>query len=169
MMIRIVSKGCPGKYFDEDLRCSELRLEVGVKKEGRYNHACKLTGLANQAVSRNLQRHDAVEEFMLINDSCTVAREVPVWYWDKRLGGVAGHIDLVQVRFGNIWILDYKPGAGAIARRSKLEREVITQLYLYALALSFRTGIPLSEFRCAWFDECVYYCFDPSKVKKTKA
>ncbi|HMA83261.1 MAG TPA: hypothetical protein VKP59_03435, partial [Candidatus Thermoplasmatota archaeon] len=42
----------------------------------------------------------------------TVAVEVPVWYWEKRVGdGVTGHIDLLQIRNDMVYILDYKPKA----------------------------------------------------------
>jgi len=37
---------------------------------------------------------------------------VPVWYWDKDKNiGVCGHIDILQVKYGKAWILDYKPNA----------------------------------------------------------
>jgi transposase-like protein len=154
-----IERGCPTKYFEEDDRCSQLKLRVNVRQRGTENYACKLAKFALAGVRDNRERHDAVERFMLINDSCTVACEVPVWYWDKKLNiGVCGHIDILQFRFGNIWILDYKPGAAR-------EKKAKTQLYLYALALSFRTRIPLREFRCAWFDDNVYYEFNPVEVK----
>ncbi|MBI2676675.1 MAG: PD-(D/E)XK nuclease family protein [Candidatus Yanofskybacteria bacterium] len=58
---------------------------------------------------------------------------------------LTGHIDLLQVRNGQIHILDYKPNA---AKEKPLE-----QLTWYALALSRLTGLRLFEFKCAWFDE----------------
>ena len=74
--------------------------------------------------------------------------------------GVSGHIDILQIRQGRIYILDFKPNAA-----QENEQRVVSQLYLYALGLSFRTGIPLRMFRCAWFDEKVYYEFDPAEAK----
>ena len=73
--------------------------------------------------------------------------------------GVSGHIDILQIRQGKIFILDLKPGAF-----KENEEKVTSQLYLYALGLSFRTKIPLSMFRCAWFDENDYYEFSPANA-----
>ena len=76
---------------------------------------------------------------------------------------LTGHIDLLQVRNGQIHILDYKPNA-------EKERP-IEQLTLYAMALSRLTGLRLYEFKCAWFDEKDYFEFYPlhilHKPKKT--
>ena len=48
---------------------------------------------------------------------------------------------------GAIHILDYKPDATT--------GKPFAQLTVYALALSHLTGIPLFDFKCAWFDERV--------------
>ena len=79
--------------------------------------------------------------------------------------GICGHIDVLQVRQGKIFILDYKPEAN-----KEKENKVASQLYLYASGLSFRTRMPLEMFRCAWFDEHMYYEFNPmqSNIKKLK-
>ena len=117
--------------------------------------------MALKAIKDNRRRHEGVEEFMLINDKATIACEIPIWLWEKNMDiGVSGHIDLLQIRQGRIYILDFKPNAA-----QENEQKVVSQLYLYALGLSFRTGIPLRMFRCAWFDEKIYYEFDPAKVK----
>lgn len=71
---------------------------------------------------------------------------------------LTGHIDLLQVRNGQIHILDYKPNA---AKEKPLE-----QLTWYALALSRLTGLRLFEFKCAWFDEKDYFEFFPLHVVK---
>ena len=90
---------------------------------------------------------------MLANDSVTVGVEVPIlmtdedlFHYQKILGfkvslelkedeAVTGHIDIVQIRNGSIHLLDYKPSA----RKEK----PISQLTLYALALSRLTGLRL--------------------------
>jgi transposase-like protein len=164
--LKDLHKRCPSDVFEEGERCSQVRLDVSMKKEGFYNQACRLAGLALTACKKKTQRHSIVERFMLINDSSTIACEVPVWFWDKCLGsGVSGHIDIVQMRNSRLYVLDYKPGAA-----KENEAKVASQLYLYALGLSFRTGIPLELMRCAWFDEHEYYEFNPieAKVKVTK-
>jgi len=97
---------------------------------------------------------------MLINDSSTVVCEVPVWFWEKNLNaGICGHIDILQVRNGLIYILDFKSDA-----EKEDVQKVASQLFFYASGLSFRTGIPLNNFRCAWFDDKAYFEFEPSKA-----
>jgi ATP-dependent exoDNAse (exonuclease V) beta subunit len=109
---------------------------------------------------------------MLATDSVTVAIEVPVFltpeditHMQQELGfaiplspetTLTGHIDLVQIRNGRIHILDYKPNA--------VHDKPITQLMVYALALSRRTGLRLYDFVCAWFDERHYFEFYPLHV-----
>ncbi len=159
--IRGFEFGCPTKFFEEDDRCSQLRIDVHVKKEGMFNLACKLAGFALKSCGNNSERHSIVQKFMLINDSSTIACEVPVWFWEKNLDlGICGHIDLIQMRNNSIYVLDFKPDA-----MRENEHKVASQLYLYASGLSFRTGIPLGNFRCAWFDDKVYYEFGPKEAK----
>jgi len=93
---------------------------------------------------------------MLINDNETVAAELPVFFYDKMLGNINGHIDLVQVKNNLVYLLDYKPDA------EKADKgHAVTQLTLYAAALSFRARIPLKSMRCAFFDENSYFEFEP--------
>ncbi len=148
--------GCPDKFFTGS-RCSQTRIDVKIAKEGKYNNACRLADLALRACNRNKDRHATVENFMLVNDSSTVACEVPVWLWEKNLNtGISGHVDILQVRNGHIYILDFKPDAAF-----ENEQKVASQLFLYASGLSFRSKIPLVNFMCAWFDEKGYYEFNP--------
>src|SRR3989338_1117458 len=118
----------------------------------------------------NKQRHNAIQDFMLINDSTTIAVEVPVYltnwdagYYRNQKGfifplnnyttPITGHIDILQVRNGLLHILDYKPDANKI--------NPIEQLTIYALALSRKLNLPLYYFKCAWFDENNYFEFFP--------
>lgn len=127
--LRNMENRCPSDIFKENERCSQIKLkDVKIKKQKRYNQACKLAGLALKACDKNIERHNRVEAFMLVNDSSTVACEVPVWFWDKKLDlGVCGHIDLLQIRQGKIYVLDFKPNAF-----KEKENKVASQLYLYA-------------------------------------
>jgi len=153
--------GCPEQVFENGERCSQLNLDVKIKKTGWKNQACKMANLAIQGVSDNSKRHDEVESFMLINDKATIACEIPIWLWEKKLNiGVSGHIDILQIRLGRVYILDFKPNA-----EKEYEKKVMSQLYLYAKGLAFRTRVPLKYFRCAWFDEKNYFEFDPSQIK----
>ena len=69
---------------------------------------------------------------------------------------ITGHIDMLQIRNGQIHLLDYKPNANKV--------QPIEQLTLYAMALSRLTGLRLFEFKCAWFDEEDYFEFYPLHV-----
>jgi len=69
---------------------------------------------------------------------------------------LTGHIDLIQIRNGSIYIMDFKPSAE--------KTKPIEQLTIYALALSRLTGIRLYHFKCAWFDDKNYYEFFPLHV-----
>jgi hypothetical protein len=148
-------KGCPDVFFEVGKRCSKPMFNVKIELKKQVNLACKMAGFAVNAAEKNLDRHKIVERFMLINDTATIACEVPVWYWDKKIdSGVTGHIDMIQVRNNLVYIVDYKPNAGK-------DKKAASQLYHYALALSFRTKTPLRKIRCAWFDEESYYEYAP--------
>jgi len=154
-------RGCPDVFFEVGERCSKPNFEVGVKSKKKTNLACRMAGFAIQAARNNYERHKMVERFMLINDKATVACELPVWYWEKSIdSGITGHIDILQVRNNYVYILDYKPGASK-------DKTAPWQLYHYALALSFRTKMPLEDIRCAWFDKDVYFEYDPAKADAT--
>ena len=162
--IKSFEKGCPNEVFEGGLRCSQICLNVDIKKSCKKNQACQLCRLALLSAKDNKKRHSILEEFMLINDNATVACEVPVWFWDKKRDiGISGHIDLLQIRSGKIYVMDFKPG-----KKNENEQKVASQLYLYARALNYRTRIPLKNFICAWFDENGYYEFSPSEIKTKK-
>lgn len=158
----------------------------GMIVRSKSNFANKLAAFALQGVKQNKDRHAAVQKFMLANDTVTVATEVPVYlkrddlihmqtklgfemYKKQGRGDIAkiedaddlphlitGHIDLVQIRNGQIHILDYKPNAA--------KEKPIEQLTLYAMALSRLTGLRMYCFKCAWFDEKDYFEFFPLHV-----
>ena len=146
----------------------------GVHIEPKDNTAKKIAAFVLQSVATNKLRHEALQEFMLLNDSVTVAVEVPIVltaqdirHYQEKLGFaipfslpargvITGHIDFVQIRNGMIHILDYKPGA-------KTDKP-IEQLTIYALALSRLTGLRLFHFKCAWFDGEHFYEFYPLHV-----
>ena len=112
----------------------------------------------------------------MTNDSTTIAAEVPIYlthddllYFSSRNFNldpkdfktpITGHIDILQIRNGLIHILDYKPEAE--------KEKPIHQLTIYALALASKTKLPLTLFKCAWFDENDYYEFFPLHVVKEK-
>jgi hypothetical protein len=114
-------------------------------------------------------RHENLQKFFLDHDGHTIACEVPVWAqaWEftdyPRLLGthepLTGHIDVVRREDdGLLGVWDYKPRAAA-------ERGAHIQVFLYALMLALRTGLPMSAFLCGYFDEKDAYVFRPSQVK----
>lgn len=205
-----VSTETPHQFFNSGERISDVRSMFSTADmvvTSKTNYANRLAEFALKGVSKNKDRHEGVQKFMIANDSVTVATEVPVYirredveYMQNALGfqiigedgitfrkhssrrggssadvvGVCdtdtdpkrfeipkiltGHIDLVQVRNGQIHLLDYKP-------KAKKEKP-IEQLTWYALALSRLTGLKLYEFKCAWFDETDYFEFYPLHVVK---
>ncbi len=189
--LELVTAECPHSIFKETEQRASTYKDIfnleQVKIIPRNNLAVKNTRLVMQTVANNKLRHQVLQEFMLINDSVTVATEVPVLmdeddirHYQNELGFevpanmtnrtngtnetgvITGHIDLLQIRNGAIHILDYKPSA-------KKERPV-DQLTLYALALARLTGLRLFHFKCGWFDEEDYFEFFPLHVvyKKKK-
>ena len=182
--LEMVPGECPHQYFLKGLRASEAPMTFSKKQmivRAKQNYATKICKFVLQSVEERKKRHDALQRFMFYNDSVTVATEVPVYlgkddleHLQTQLGFemyskkfeafasgqlprlITGHIDLLQIRNGQIHLLDYKP---------KAEKEnPIEQLTLYALALSRLTGLRLFEFKCAWFDETDYFEFYPLHV-----
>lgn len=165
-------------------RASQLKFShLKINTISKTNQSNQLAKLALNLANTNKQRHEAIQNFMLINDSTTIAVELPVYFtnWDagyyRNQNGfifplndyttpITGHIDILQIRNGLIHILDYKPDADKI--------QPIEQLTIYALALSRKLNLPLYCFKCAWFDESNYFEFFPlhavyqkQKVSKT--
>jgi len=214
---------CPHQYFSDGMRASETPITFSKTEmivRGKNNFANKMAKFVLQSVSVAKDRHDALQRFMLANDSVTVATEVPVYirredlaHMQTQLGFklyrkpitkrksnvetqfiasknnvasetnnvetpdsdvsktgmslqefniddlprlITGHIDFVQIRNGQIHILDYKPNAA--------KERPIEQLTIYALALSRLTGLKVFNFKCAWFDEKDYFEFYPLHV-----
>ncbi|WP_319526172.1 PD-(D/E)XK nuclease family protein [uncultured Desulfosarcina sp.] len=167
-----IKKDCPHDLFLSGERSSQTKAKIDlnqVQVNHIQNHATRLANLLLQAVGNNRLRHDALQQFMLINDSVSVAMEVPIYlkpsdirYFTEKLKfkipfkikeTLTGHIDLLQLRNGLIHILDYKPNAKG--------EKPFWQLTLYALALSRLTGLKIMDFKCAWFDENDYFEFFP--------
>ena len=158
---------CPNNLFRaETPRCSSFKIHIKPTRITKHNNAPRLAAFAQNLARSNTERHEKVEYFMLVNDSATISTELPIFLHPDELtkeqkevyeisiqDTLTGHIDIVQVRYNNIHVLDYKPDA-KIADQSAAE-----QVFLYALALSKRTKIPIEKFTCAYFDEDNYYQF----------
>ncbi|MFH1845949.1 MAG: PD-(D/E)XK nuclease family protein [Candidatus Omnitrophota bacterium] len=176
--LELVTVECPHQIFkDSGKRASDFKDVFNldqVRITRKENTAVKNARFILQAITNNKLRHEILQEFMLVNDSVTVACELPVLlaqediiHYQSRLNfdvpisleddeAVTGHIDIIQIRNGMVHILDYKPSA----RKEK----PIAQLTLYALALSRLTSLRLFHFKCAWFDKDDYFEFYPLHV-----
>jgi len=154
----------PESAFKAGPRCSQLRVDLKPQKTTKHNNAPRMAELALTLAKTNRERHQHVENFFLANDASTVAIEVPVYIKPEELTKqektdyglnlnepLSGHIDILQQRFEKIHILDYKPDA------RKTDKTSAEQLFLYALAFSKRTGIPLRKITCAYFDDKNYF------------
>ena len=166
---------CPHDLFRASERASQkaasfldTRHLMIVEKE---NAATRMAGLVIPTVGDNRLRHEALQRFMLANDSTTLAVEIPIWLTPVDIaaleaahgvvllpegsgaGNITGHIDFLQVRNGAVHILDYKPGARA--------DKPVAQLMIYALALTRLAGLRLFDIKCAWFDQDEYCEFFP--------
>jgi len=160
------------------MRSSKSRFEMlPFARIEKQNLANDLAALGLLLARKNKDRHPSVQDFMLANDSCTVACEVPVYLTAEEIGyykskgffvtlpqspkPVTGHIDIVQARNGFIHLLDYKPKAREI--------DPVNQLVVYALAFASRTRLPVKALKCAWFDEKDYFEFFPLQAVKAKS
>src|SRR5258706_2848221 len=110
------------------MRSSKSRFEIlPLSRSEKQNLANDLAALGLLLARKNKDRHLSVQDFMLANDSCTAACEVPVYLTAEEIGyykskgffvtlpqspkPITGHIDIVQARNGFIHLLDYKPKA----------------------------------------------------------
>jgi len=155
-------------FVSSEQRSSKFPAKLRPKLEHKENHATRTAALVLPTSLNNRKRHETLQRFMLINDSVTVAVEIPIYLTSADLAYyrhhgfaidfesevITGHIDFLQIRNGYLHILDYKPDA-------RKETHAHIQLTIYALALARRTGLPLKNFKCAWFDENDYFEFFP--------
>ena len=160
-------ENCPHDHFLSGPRSSSLKFDLDANLNKSDNSPLSL--LAKEALNWNNYKtaHSNVEVFMLNYDKNTLAVELPIWikpeeyhlfndlFIDEK-NPLSGHIDILQIVNDKIWILDYKP-------KAHLEKYAKTQVYMYALMLSKRTGIPLDNFMCCYFDDKISYVFSPTE------
>jgi transposase-like protein len=174
-LLKVYERKIPEHIFvleDEELekRASQLKAKLlPIEKIGKESVAKRLAELSLNLAKNNRERHEKVENFFLINDSVTIATEIPVYLtkddikYFKNKGfdfdfenyrtPITGHIDILQIRNGLIYILDYKPEAEKV--------NAVNQLTIYSLALASRTKLAVKYFKAAWFDDKNYFEFYP--------
>ena len=77
-----VSSETPHQYFAEGERMSEIKSKfdkADMIVRSKTNYANRLAAFALQSVPENRERHEILQRFLIANDSCTVATEVPVY------------------------------------------------------------------------------------------
>ena len=85
----LVTVECPHEYFQQGQRASEAPIffsKSDMIVRSKENYATKLAKFVLESVGENKERHDALQRFMLANDSVTVATEVPVYIRKEDLG-----------------------------------------------------------------------------------
>ena len=162
---------CPHDFFQEGPRSSRLQFTLPLEVKKIEGH--EICGLAREGIQMNHHRgnHMKVQSLLLERDAHTLAVEVPLWMQAAEFQGyetlfqsslpLTGHIDILRVENGKLWVWDYKPAAFD-------EKFAATQVYFYAYMLSKRSGIPLEEFRCGYFDEAAAFLFKPPQPEKMK-
>ena len=156
---------CPHDYFTCGPRSSHLTFDVKKEhQEVKFHETSQLALDALQNMERYKTAHSKVEVFMLEKDDKTIAVEVPIWLMPHELDQfselfdsedpLTGHIDILRIEEGKIWIWDFKPKADK-------EKHAHVQTLFYAIMLSKRTGIGLENFMCGYFDENTSYVFKP--------
>jgi len=147
-----------------------------LSRIARQNLANDLAAMGLLLARKTKDRHPSIQDFMLANDSCTIACEVPVYLTAEEIAyykskgfflplpelskPITGHIDIVQLRNGLIHLLDYKPKAREI--------DAVNQLVIYALAFASRARLPVKAFKCAWFDEKDFFEFFPLQAVRAR-
>lgn len=115
------------RYFASSKRCSQLDQVQDVEVFEKKDYLCAAAGLALSACSDLKERHALVQKHLLFNDVSTIATEVPLWAYDKKIGAISGHADILQIRDGKVFVVDYKPGAAL-----EPKKKVASQLFWYA-------------------------------------
>jgi hypothetical protein len=159
---------CPDEYFLSGPRGSSFDMEFTIKLESSIVHPLVRFARDGLRIRKLKSAHEDLEKYLLESDPETIACEVPIWlephelqqlaFVDSGEGTLTGHIDVLRFERGNkIAIWDYKPSA-------QNETKAHIQVYLYALMLSKRTGLPLEYFNCGYFDSTIAFFFNPAEI-----
>jgi hypothetical protein len=154
-------------------RTKKLNTKILSNKRKTKDIKHEVALLARMGLDSNYYQdaHSNVQMFMLSYDEKTIAIETPIWLLPEELEQykklfkeekpLTGHIDILRIENNKIWVWDFKPNAHR-------EKYATTQTFFYALMLSKRTGIPLNEFMCGYFDDKNTYIFNPSRNNTTR-
>ena len=155
-----VERSLQNKIFLKGPRASSTEIENGSNLDLREKDsiASDLASLGLSTKKEDESPHESIERFFIRNDSKTICSELPVFLEPDETDQIdidtplTGHIDLIQERFGNIYIMDYKTNLNNPMNH-------ISQLLLYREALHHRTSIPKENIVPVVFNEHSYYEF----------
>ncbi len=156
--INWIKRSLPTKIFLSGPRASQCNINQKITINQKETIAPDLTKYALATQQKNQSAHDVVEQFFLYNDSSTVCTELPVFLNPKETNlfdietPLTGHIDIIQIRNNNLYIMDYKPNL-------RHPEQHTSQLTAYKQALHHRTQIPEENIMTAVFNEWDYYEF----------
>ena len=154
-------ENCPDEKFKTGPRSSKLRFNLGIEPTEVDTHP--VVRMAEEGLNWGHYKtaHSNVQMHMMHNDPQSFAVEAPIWLEEPEKpkdmfepGPLSGHIDLLRFEDNKIWIWDFKPKAAK-------EKYATTQTFFYALMLSKRSGLPIENFMCGYFDEKTSYIFKP--------
>ncbi len=154
--INWIKRSLPTKIFLSGPRASQCNIDQKITINQKETIAPDLTKYALATQQKNQSAHDVVEQFFLYNDSSTVCTELPVFLNPKetRLFDIetplTGHIDIIQIRNNNLYIMDYKPNL-------RHPEQHTSQLTAYKQALHHRTRIPEENIIPCVFNEYSHY------------
>jgi transposase-like protein len=85
--LKDIPRKCPDRMFVcGKARGSRIKLDFPIEAKRKTNYACRLAGLALAMTKNNRERHEVVQDFMLANDTATLACEVPVYLYSREAG-----------------------------------------------------------------------------------
>ena len=162
LKLNIAGKAFPGikdfiKGADATIEPTAIPVSCAGRKTTRRwrNVATTMAFMALITARTRQERLEEIQRFFLANDASTFAANVPITLSPQESTDLqapfAGHMDLLQLRNGKIYILDYREGP--------LE-QAAPLLELYRQALSKRAGIPMNAIATASFNQDGYLEFD---------
>ena len=157
--IQWVERCLPDTMFQSGPRASSFKIPHNTDTKEIDNIIPEMSRLALSNCKKNSDAHDVIEQFFLIHDATTVCTELPVFLNPAETDLVpltdplTGHIDIIQIRYNTLYILDYKPNL-------KNPNRYASQLRLYKEAVAKRTSIPDNKIVTGVFNSHGYFEFN---------
>ena len=98
--------------------------------------------------------HEQILITILTEDESSVAIEVPVWKYIQKTKFLVGHIDLIQLKYDVVKVVDYKPEVSFFSS--------LPQVCIYGLMLRDFLQIPYNKIVCVSFDKNGAWEYNPS-------